>query len=205
MQNENWKLKAFTDESNFEMNYFHKSVWYKNKEELREVAANYHQKNEKIMVAGAISWKGKSDLTIWRITNLDARRNVRVNSVVYKSFLENIEVDMSNLYPYQQVELVLDNAKPHLKYAKMFLTGESLVLKGNYQPPCSPDIQPIELIWAWMKRKVYKENYRNLDELIDLVKSTWNKIPRRLIRRCILHCKKRCIKVSNVDGNWPLI
>ena len=111
---------------------------------------------------------------------------------------------MSNLYPGEYVELVLDNAKAHFASAKKLLMKESPVLFGNYQPPNSPDIQPSELIWAWMKKRVYSQFYENFDQLINLVRNAWNEIPLVLIQKCITHCKNRCRTVTDDGGRWPL-
>ena len=204
MRNHNWKRLAFTDESVFEMNYHNQSIWYDDQTDFEEMQRGYHQKNEKVMIAGIFTWRGKSNLQIWKITNLRPSEDERVNNVVYKQFLENVQPDVSNLYPGEYVELVLDNAKAHLASAKKFLMEESPVLLGNYQPPNSPDTQPSELIWAWMKKRVYSQFYENFDQLINLVRNAWDEIPLVLIQKCITHCKNRCRTVTDDGGRWPL-
>ena len=90
MRNHNWKRLAFTDESVFEMNYHNQSIWYDDQTNFEEMQRGYHQKNEKVMIAGIFTWRGKSDLQIWKITNLRPSEDERVDNIVYKRFLENV-------------------------------------------------------------------------------------------------------------------
>jgi transposase len=202
MLGKDWKMLAFTDESIFEINYTNQSIWYLDKNEVKEAQKEYFQKNQKVMISGIFTWRGKSRIKMWRITNLDASLDERVNSALYKSFLEEFQHDVRSLYPHK-IELVLDNAKPHLKYARAFLTGQSPILSGNYQPAVSPDIQPSELIWAWMKKKVYSKSFSNFENFIQVIRDIWEEMPLELVRRCIDHCRRRCQAVVDENGGWP--
>ena len=204
MKDLEWSELFFTDESNFEMNYFNKILWYQDKSSLIDVEGNYFQKNEKVMIAGVISYNGNSSLKIWKITNIDSNEDERVNAVAYRDFLLQMEPEMTSLYPLQNLELILDNAKPHLACAKAFLEAQSIFIQPNFQPASSPDLQPIEMIWAWLKRKVYSQIYNSLNELINLIKHAWEELPIQVIRNCIDHCYKRCHSVYNSRGGWPL-
>lgn len=203
MMDKNWNMLTFTDESVFEINYRNQNVWYQDSTDLEELHSTYFQKNEKVMIAGVISARGKSSLKMWRVTNKDYRLDERVNAAVYRQFLEEIEGDVAEMFPDHNVNLVLDNAKPHLAVAKKFLQ-ESPHIQGNYQPPNSPDIQPCEMVWNWLKKRVYSQSFNDMDELIQLIQDAWQEIPVDLIKKFINHCKNRCRAVYEADGRWPL-
>ena len=57
--------------------------------------------------------------------------------------------------------IVLDNATFHKKFVLPELAG-SYGCKVLFLPPYSPDLNPIEKKWAWLKRKL-KEILRNFD------------------------------------------
>jgi len=204
MKDRDWFNITFTDESVFEINYRNQNVWYQEGTDLDELHTNYFQKNEKVMIAGVISARGKSSLKLWRITNKDRRLDERLRAPGYRQFLEGIQDEVAEMYPDQAVDLVLDNAKPHLSVAKKFLESESPYLNGNYQPPNSPDLQPSEMVWNWLKRRVYSQNFQNMDELIQLIRNAWEEIPVALLKKFINHCHNRCIAVYNAEGMWPL-
>lgn len=44
-------------------------------------------------------------------------------------------------------------------------------------PPYSPDLAPIENLWAILKAKVHKEGYKTKSELIERVKAIWHADP----------------------------
>jgi len=114
MSQVDWFRLTFTDESVFEINYRNQNVWYQEGTELEQLHSTYFQKNEKVMVAGVISARGKSSLMIWKITYSDRRLDVRVNSQVYRDFLVLTETEIAEMFPNERVELFLDNSKPHL-------------------------------------------------------------------------------------------
>jgi hypothetical protein len=44
-------------------------------------------------------------------------------------------------------------------------------------PPYSPDLNPMENIWAWLKKKLDHDCYENVDELQTALLDTWNSMP----------------------------
>ena len=163
-------------------------------------------KNEKCMIAGDISYFGKTELKVWKITNLDYKNDVRVTSAIYKEFLEDINFEITNYSPLPQlpVTIQMDSAKPHLKHAKTYLLeDENCVLTPLYQPTASPDLQPIELVWGILKKRVYSRNYVNFEQLIEIIQDEWRNLSIRDIRRCIDHTQKRAKSVLEANGGWP--
>ena len=44
-------------------------------------------------------------------------------------------------------------------------------------PPYSPDLNPIENVWAWLKKELDHNFYENVDELRTTLLDTWNSMP----------------------------
>ena len=67
-------------------------------------------------------------------------------------------------------------------------------------PPYSPDLNPIENVWAYLKYTITSLNPKNVDELRKLVVSEWGKIPLKKLQNCIKSMPKRCQAVIANNG-----
>jgi transposase len=66
-----------------------------------------------------------------------------------------------------------DNAPCHKAHSVMnFLNEQNLTLLQ--WPPYSPDLSPIENLWAIVKRKVHSQSTKSKPELISRIKAIWN-------------------------------
>jgi len=71
------------------------------------------------------------------------------------------------------VVLVLDQAGWHI--AKDLQVPSNITL--FHLPPYSPELNPIERLWAYMKRHYLSNRvYENYDEIFNVAKWAWNKI-----------------------------
>lgn len=57
-----------------------------------------------------------------------------------------------------------------------------------FLPTYSPELNPIEHIWSWLKRQVTKIVPSTLEELEAVVEATWGRVTAELCRACIVHC-----------------
>ena len=80
-----------------------------------------------------------------------------LNAECFQLFLD----EFSKAYPHNLNVIQLDNGRFH--YAKRLTIPDNIVLL--FQPPYSPDVNPIERIWQSMKDKLCWINFENLDEL----------------------------------------
>ena len=135
---------VFLDECGFSLNLHRMYGWCVGGGRLEEAVP--FNKGQNRSVVGAFSLPSEENPTgLWSLWQ-------RVGA--WKSFLFELFVE-EDVLPHlpQGSVLVLDNARIHhgqsLKEA-VEQAGHSLL----YLPPYSPDFNPIELVWSWLKAKV---------------------------------------------------
>ena len=74
-------------------------------------------------------------------------------------------------------------------------------------PALSPDLNPIEHLWALIKKMLKGKRFRNREELIKSVQEEWNKIPIDLINNLISSWPARltiCERLGgkSLNGHW---
>ena len=123
------------------------------------------------------------------------------NSIKKNHIIENINSIFGNTWTWQQ-----DNARPHTAInTKVIL----LPLMPHLMPwPAkSPDLSPIEQIWAYIKNRLAGRNFQNRDELFDAILFEWNAIPNYVIHNIYQSFWARCIVCINhngecLNGHW---
>jgi len=86
------------------------------------------------------------------------------------------------------LELLQDRAPAHRAIATIeYFEQEELTYRQN--PSKSPDFNPIEKVWGWMKKVIDQRNPQTKEDLILLLKETWDAIPQDTIQEFITHNK----------------
>ena len=204
----------FTDESIFPLcAYFNKGtnkirlskktrrkIRYGNEKSINLVTRQFHKFNNAIMVSGGICNEGLGEI-IFHAGNL--------NSFAYKQVLKFYREDL-NKYPskiFQQ-----DGARSHSSklsrnmikflFKDRFIPTWDNDLKINDEfvprwPPSSPDLSPIEIIWAIIKQMLVFFPPKDMNDLKNAIKLIWDSIPKTICENIIEHMKYRwalCIK-----------
>ena len=68
-------------------------------------------------------------------------------------------------------------------------------------PTASPDVCPIENVWAILKRNVGQREPNSVDELIDFIYEEWDRIPRDTIINTFYSIYDRLELLINLNGN----
>jgi transposase len=103
-------------------------------------------------------------------------------------FLENILKE----YPTGKIILVLDNARiHHAKLIQPFLEEHKERLELPFLPPYSPNLNPIEGLWKWLKTSVvynvFYESVQDIRKNVQAFIAEINQTPKKVIDRlCII-------------------
>lgn len=103
----------------------------------------------------------------------------------------------------RQLILMQDNAPAHKAKIVMDYLREKGIEVVDW-PPQSPDLNHIELIWAYIEEKLCHEKSfpTSKAELIQRVFKIWKEIPRDMFRNLCDHVIYRLIAVADAKGDW---
>lgn len=96
-----------------------------------------------------------------------------VNSDFLGAFLYNFTQE----YPEEIHIIQLDNAPFHT--AKKLNIPDNIILL--FQPPYSPELNPIERVWQYLKQKLKNIHFANLDDVKDKVAKLLNNLSHDII------------------------
>lgn len=108
------------------------------------------------------------------------------DATVFQTFLEKVLAH----YPEGSIIMVLDNARiHHAKLIQPFLKDNPR-LELVFLPPYSPNLNPIERLWRWLKdtciNNVFYSNSTQIRESVDTFIDWVNTIPQTAIDRLCL-------------------
>lgn len=197
---ENWKQVLWTDESKFEMFGQKRRIYVRrgSSEKMHPDAITPTVKHGggSVMVWGCFSYAGVGDL--YRIKGTLDRNG-------YHHILKT-HANPSGMrligrgYVFQQ-----DNDPKHTsKLCLNFLknkenSGELKIMKW---PPQSPDLNPIELLWDELDRKVRKLNPTSSDDLWKALQTSWNNIPKSVLEKLIKRMPRVVKNIVAVRGGF---
>ncbi len=156
----------------------------------------YTSDKSQVMICGGISRKGVTDLYFWRISE-----DGGINAEDSKDCLNEILLNrMNGLYGYGKWRMVHDNARIHTAYLTQNLLEENGVRRISH-PPYSPDLNPIERVWGYLKKKrVMTKAYESIDELIEAI----TEISLQIINNYIDGHIRRIKAVLEAEGGIPI-
>ena len=165
----------FSDECTFALNKDCSTVWFRRGEE--KLARELLNPDVKFMVWGAISRKGRFQL-YWHEGS--------VNGEKYLECLEGFVLEANARYGIKKWRFQQDQAGAHRpKYIKDFLNENAYAIMNH--PSNSPDLNPIEKVWSWMKRKTNFWGPTSKDELEYCIQSAWELLNTEKINHFIDH------------------
>ena len=181
----------FTDEKRFVMNFvpnkqtnqirLTKEFQQKLKEDNPEVKKLLTVEVEKhpkgVMVAGGVSYYGVGKLN-FIIGAMD--------SVAYAQTLEFYKQDIQR-FKELGVNLIFQQDNSPCHCSADITKKLSKMKKLDFWPPNSPDLSPIECVWAQVQKKLEGYTFNSLEEMKKKIIYEWNRVPAE-------YCKKICDK-----------
>jgi transposase len=175
----------FSDEMGFNLQEMRDKVWTNDNTSITDKPQNL-----KLNAWAAISFFGKTSLHIYE-ENLD--------STAYRKILEARKDQLIRAnwrhYYFQQ-----DNLRTHwTPHVKSWFSENCIKLL--VWPSYSPDFNPIENLWGWLKAEVKKSNPQTLGELRASMESNWNKIDVDSLKPYIQSLPRRFFLCIQNDGD----
>ena len=146
----------------------------------------------KLHVWGGISRRGKTDIVIFKGI---------MDGPFYREHILPIYIrSAEKLYPHGDVEMWADNdPKDTCKVVTEFMEEKGIAAIKT--PAESPDMNPIENVWAQMKADVRKESPKTQDALCTSIIKAWDRIDVAQCNTYIDHVKNTAIpEVVRVEG-----
>lgn len=143
-----------------------------------------------VMVWGSFSWYGVGPI-YWIKEIMDL--NVYID-ILQNTMLPFAEEDM----PLKWV-LMQDNDPKHTSRTTQQWLQENKI-DVMVWPPQSPDLNPIENLWADVKKVVATAKPKNKDQLWEAIQSAWKAIPITRCKRLVESLPRRCREVLKNKG-----
>jgi hypothetical protein len=112
-------------------------------------------------------------------------------NILYENLIENDEDEFKTI--------LQDGAPCHTSSATIdFIRNSDLEIKQN--PPHSPDLNPIEKVWGWMKGQVQQLQINTRQQLVNKIQELWECMPQQTICAYIKHNTTVCEKIKQAAG-----
>lgn len=196
---EDLDLWVFSDEAPFNIlcSEYSGRVWStpNTRSERNKLKIRAHSGGGRVMIWGAISVHGPGPLVFLEGT---------VNGLKYANIAEKtiipylFELMGESGKPFVFVD---DNAPAHNSRVASEIF-EKYDARRIYWPASSPDLNPIENLWAWMKRKLWDsdQQYKSVEDMKAAITRIWAEITPEYCRELIYSVPKRCIEVIKAKG-----
>ena len=120
-----------------------------------------------------------------------------LNTEVYLNILSDMLPEMRQINN-KKIRLQMDNAKVHWSTNALKFYKENNLGLIDW-PPNSPDLNPIENVWAYLKSKLSDQKYTK-NQLISKIHTTWNDISDEQIKKTWESIYKRIQQCIDVEG-----
>jgi transposase len=177
----------FSDETYLEVGTSSMRIWHKNG--CRPTAAKMAHP-PKIMCWGEISSSSRSQLVATTGT---------MNATKYIDVLKDHLLGRYSKWALSRLVFQQDNARPHTaQITKDFFSSRRIAVLA--WPANSPDLNPIENIWAILKSKLETRQPHTIEELKRYANEEWSNIPQLVFKNVIESMPERVKQVLERGG-----
>lgn len=189
-----WRKVLWTDESCFSLDgSYGKRYFYSTPQQrkFRNITMpTRHSGGGKVMVWGCFSYNGVGDLTMLP---------GKVTSSTYLEILNEYAMVSGCKLIGTDFVLQQDNAPIHKsKMITKFL--KDLDQETIDWPSQSPDLNPIENLWHYIKQKITTTIGRTPNETFDEIKRIWDEIPKQILENLVQSMPHRLQEVVDNNG-----
>ena len=183
--NVDWKKVRFSDESIIRKKFNMKQWMHKDSIKVEKVVAHPIS----ILIWGFFDYDKIGQIYCF---------NGKMDQYKYIDILKNNLLPFkNNFYSFQ-----FDNDPKHTATKSLSYLFENNIKCLLWWPPNSPDLNPIENIWAFIKNKLRKETIKNIKELESKIKSIWTNIDINMIHNLINSMQNRIKLVIKNNGDY---
>lgn len=190
---QNWRDVLFSDEKTFEL-FAHPHNQFVWSESAEKVPANPTVKHPpKLHVWGGIGYNGKTQLYIFT-GNMD--------SAFYEGILkERLVADGRRIFGHRPWIFQQDGDPKHTSdRVQAWLRQHVRFIPKADWPANSPDLNPIENLWAYLQNRVYAREPRTLGGLQRIIEEEWAAIPAEYLHKLIDSMPRRLVAVQYKQG-----
>lgn len=193
-QNTDWSSCIFVDETCMWVNNNHRWLWRQRGDTSPSVKCFRKKFPAKIMMFGGISRR-------WKTPLVSIRRTVNSRSYCTDCIgRTGLVQGMNAAYGAENWCLVQDGATCHTSLeTRRFLDRKHVTVLANW-PSGSPDLNPIENLWAIIKRRIEAFGPQTLEELVQIAFDVWNELPPIEIEHLIDSVNERLHAVIRANG-----
>jgi len=179
--NYNWDNVKFTDEASLWIGFTGKR-WVDLNTDDYNLCVKHPQK---VHIWGSISVNFKREIFIFT-ENLTGNKYIDI-------LKDNLKIEEGVIFQD-------DNDPKHRSLVVKKWKEEKNIASLKWWPSNSPDLNPIENIWALLKNKVKKRQNKTIDEFKVSIKECWNEIDQEHINNAIKSMSKRIKSVIDNKG-----
>jgi hypothetical protein len=158
------------------------------------------------MVWGAVWYGGRSELIIFDKSQSEGKRK-GVTAAIYRDQITKGELKRvwnrvhGSWRAYGGARILEDNVRIHTSAINRDVGAKQRFLYVDH-PPYSPDLNPIENIWAYLKKQLNKIFPRptSITEMAREAQRIWKEIPQEVIDNCCISMGKRLEAVRLAKG-----
>ena len=193
---------VFSDESRFVMCDDGSKLWRIPGECLESDYVEREQHSVQVMVWGAISMGYKSPLLCFRETcTQDSYMELLARHGIFEG--------LDQIYGYKQYLFQQDNAPPHVARRTLEWLENKVYLLTDW-PPHSPDLSPVEMMWALAKARIDTSDVRTAADLFHKVEVVWNSIPKETVDNIVSSFEARLravctLRGDSLNGHWGYV